>query len=229
MLDFDYLIISNQIFDEKSVSATLRFFSERGIRRFYVAFNVDLSQTTIKRVAPSIKALQKRFSSLCPRGSSVHVYPMLSLSEDAVKNPCVPKLSFGQKMIFTNLPFACLSDHDSWMDENLNFLVRKLRLTPIFLSFEEFLALNDSATANHFLYGSGFSFGFDLNFLTLPSHRFVIEEMIQNKIPAYPIMSDELFYYVGIEKSMQAFKDLIGKDLYVQFCRSFFQNGNLLK
>ena len=230
MLDFDYLIISNQIFQAEQMKETLAFFSRMGIKKFIITYNVDLSYQSFRRSLAQIKKIQTTLSSVCPKGTSALVYPMLLLSKDAVKNPYLPSFAFGgSKIILTQLPWIQLSDTDSWLDENLNCLVRKNHITPIFISFEQFARLNSSEVVQHLIHSSGLSFGLDLNCMTATESLWFMEQAIIQNIFVYPVLSNELSCYRGIEKAMGSFKERIGRAKYVQLCRMMHMAGLLLK
>ena len=229
MLDFNYLIISNQIFNEDQAQSTFEFFSRLGIKKFFVTYNVDLSCQSFRRAISSIKKLQIKLSNVCPKFSSVFVYPMLSLSKDAVKNPCVQSLGLGSQMILTQLPWIRMSDDDFWLNENLNFLVRKNHLTPIFVSFEQFARLNSSDVMQRLFQSSGLSFGLDLNFITATESRSFMEQAIIQNISIYPVLSNDISCYRGVDKAMESFRKQIGDTRYVQFCRMLHIGGLLLK
>ena len=229
MIDFDYLILSNQIYDDNELKDTLAFFSNLGVKRFIVSYLVDLSCQSFRRAQNSVKALQYKLSSICPRGVTVHVQPALSFEKDAVKNPAVSSFAFGNRMILCQMPLQCVSHSNEWMDENLHYLIRKLNLRPIFISFEQFLRLNNKETVDHLLHASGLSFAPDLNYMTASESLSFMERSIIQNISIFPSVSHDLSCYRGVEKAFLLLKKRMGDERYIQFCRNLHTNGIAVK
>lgn len=228
MLGFDYLIISNQIFDPTQVCSTFELFSSIGVRNFCFTYSVDLANESLSLALVRIKAFRKELSRLCPRGCKAFLFPSLVLHEDVVRNPVISSFSVGSRMIFLEFPLVDDPLNKSWLNENLNYLIRKQNLSPLFLSFETPMQLSSLEQLDRFLRLSGLSFALDLNFLISDSNHCWMKSMLNGGISIFPSISKELFYYPAIERTVNEFSATIGFERYANLCRLFHDRKSFI-
>ena len=131
-------------------------------------------------------------------------------------------------MIFLEFPLVDDPLNQSWLNENLNYLVRKRNLSPVFLSFEASIQLSSLERVDAFLRFSDLSFALDLNFLVSDSNHRWIKSMLNGGISIFPSVSKELFYYPAMERTMNAFLEKIGSEQYANLCLAFHDRKKLI-
>ena len=142
LLDFDYLLVSMRPFSKDAVRSTVDLFYERGIRKFVFLMDFDFNLISAPRILDRIKQIKSELNSIRPYAASFILAPNLTMCEDMLLNPDIARLRVAHsRFLFLQLP--CFID-ESWIQADLNHLLFKQNIGPIFTSFEANLKTNPS-------------------------------------------------------------------------------------
>ncbi|MBE6576669.1 MAG: hypothetical protein E7653_00850 [Ruminococcaceae bacterium] len=224
-LDFNSLIISNNDTDRSSLSNTLTYFKDLGIRRFIVTCGVDPAIDTYSSMLSDIRALRAAAMDARPRAVSLLVVPCVHLSCGVLRNPILKKLSYNGTHIFVQAP---LFVDDKWLPSDINYLLYKQNLKPIFVSFERNLLTSDYEFGNKLYKTQSSRFCLDLNFLTGADGRRRVEQAIFRNIPVIPCVSGRFENYESQIRRFEILKTRLGASNYYRLSRTLNDNGKAL-
>lgn len=225
-LDFDYLIVSNGCFSEESLSHTLQLFSELGIRKFIFTLDMDMNCHTFTRQRERLKLLQELVKPLRPRGVSFEVCTNLIMTEDVCYHPQVSRLCVPHtNLLFLQLPYFT---DENWIHVDLNHLLRKKRISPIFTSFQNNLRTNPPDMLERCLNSQCYRFAMDLNYLTALDSDMLLRRIVREKIPVLPCISHDWSYYVGALAAFEQLRNSLDNWRYLHLCRIIRLSGQKL-
>ena len=225
LLDFNNLIICNNDSKPEALKESLDYFSELGIRRFVVTYGIDPATTTFAEAKAAIKDFRSTVMSVRPRGTELCVYPSVHISKGVMKNPVLKKLSFDGTRVFINIPFFI---DDTWFLADINYLLYKQKLKPVFLSFERNLLTSDYEFGNKLYKTQSTQFALDLNFITGASGRKRVLQAIYRNVPVIPCVSGAFCNYEYQLRRFEILKERLGAQDYYRLCRILAQNGRSL-
>lgn len=218
LLDFNYLIVSNQIFDMASLEKTISFFGERGIRSFVWTVRIDLEHDSVANIRYRLATIKERLKMIRPRGVRILVCPDIYLRDgiSRVLNLHRFTLRRSSKYLFGNLPLFEISDS---LHADLNVMLFQKHLTPIYTSFENNIKTCANDICKRLIDSHAFIGCLDLNFLTALSSRRILLDMLDKNICFLPCISNDLSNYVGTHTAFQILENDLTQDQYVAFCR----------
>ena len=226
MLDFDYLIITNQYFSTDSLRSTVQFFVERGIRKFIFTLDFNRELRTVTWIMDRLKRLDELLKSFRPRSVSFYVCANLTLTEGVLYDPQLRRLCIDRSnLLFIQLPFFV---DEAWIRSNLNHLLFERKISPIFTSFENNLQTNPSSLLESCLRSSFYRFAIDVNYLTALDSKPFVARVIDERIPILPCVSHSLPNYVGVDSAFAQLRQSLGEAQYFQLCRTIQQGGHKL-
>ncbi len=230
MLNFDYLIISDQTFNIQSIRQTVDFFVALGIRRFIFLMDFDLTRYPVSWIVPKIRKLRVLLNSIRPRGIAFYVCADVLLSEEILYNHELYRLRVSphSNLLFLKYPLFSNATRDTQLDCDINYLLYKQHLNPIFTSFEQNIKTNDSKRIAHALHVKSYRFCIDLNFLTSVDGVQFLEALSPAYPVIYPYISNSLSDYAGIEKAFSYLSAHLATSSFIQLFRTIQQNGHRL-
>lgn len=227
LLDFNYLIISNENFDDSSLKDTFAFFLPLGIRKFIFTVSYDPRLHPICWIMDRLRQLRMRLRTLRPRGTVCEVYPCVFLSEEIVYHNDIKRLCLKESSyLFLKIP--PFSDPSNF-DKNLNYLCFQRKCRPILVSFEDNLKIDlQHAFLERTVQSSLFHLSLDLNYVTALTSDHWIRFAIQSESRLLPGISHSLTNYPSVAKHMAELKEEIGPSNYTKFCRLLQESGHRL-
>jgi hypothetical protein len=224
LLSFNNMVICNNDFEASSLSHTLTYFSELGIRRFVIAYGVDPAVSSTTDITNRFKRIKLLAADCRPRGTLVRVIPSVHLSPCILKNPILHKFSFDDRRLLIQAP---LFVDDKWLPADINYLLYKQKLTPVFVSFERNLVTSDYAFGSSLYKTQKASYTLDINYLTSADGRPRVEQAIFRNIPIIPAISNPLDSYDNLIKRFEILYKRIGKGAYVRLIKNLNDNSKL--
>lgn len=218
-LDFDTLLIDNQEFEDVDLIHTFRFFSDLGIKHFIFSYEVDCDRTTVPLALSKLKRFHKRLQHCKVRGSQIHSTLCLFLTERLVTHDMLKRLTFEESnCLFLSLP---LFVGDEWIASDLNFLLYKQKMCPVFTSFERNLQTNSAALLNCISHISSAVYAIDAMFLTSDEGFAFAMDLIRKGCRILPCVSKHLSEYAGIQKSYLRLSNCVARSDYADLCKCF--------
>lgn len=225
-LDFHYLIVSNQAFDEESLQNTFTFFGALGIRKFIFTVPFDLANRSVGILLDKMQRLRIRLHKCCPRGCSFELFPYVDVAEDTVFHADLSRcLIKSSPYIFFRISAFY---HPSNTDSALNHLCFQRKYRPIFTSFEDAIRTGSSEHIDRLTGSRLLCFSMDLNFMTEIESKNQMLQWIRQGTFLLPSISHDLSNYTGILNRFQLFKEDIGASNYTKFFRSVHTLGHRL-
>ena len=220
-LPFDYLVVANRNFDIDSLTETVSFFSAHGIRKFIFLLNFDRTRSTVSQIKARQKNLDQSLRSLGLKGVTLHTSLCLDLSDGIVYDPSLELIFNRSEMLFVNLPLFC---DESWVDNDLNYLLFKKKKSPILTSLEGTILTSSQDRINQIFHSKFYRLALDLNYLTSLDAESRVMQIISREIPVIPCISHDVSNYVGIVNALESLKYRLGTDSYVSLTRNFLEN-----
>ena len=226
-LDFDYVILSNNNFDERSVKDSVDFLFSLGIRKFIFTLAYDPELHTGAWILGRLNHIKSSFRSLRPYGCQFHLYldivysKELSYTPSAFKRWSIPHTS----CVFVRLPLFCEPDQ---MNAELNHLYFRQKCIPIFTAFEANIHTCSSEWIQQLMRSRNFYCAMDLNFITSLDAEPLIRNAIRNGCRILPSITHSIENYPSILKRMDGFRLGIGDSNYTKFTRSVHILGHQL-
>ena len=223
-LDFDYIIISNNDFDERSLKDTISFLHSVGIRKFIFTVSYDPMLHTDAWIWDRVKNIRSLLRNLRPYGCRFYVYVDLVYSQGVPYGISTWKrLSIsGTSNIFMRLPVFCDGE---CANTDLNHLYFRQKYIPIFTAFECNIHTCSKDWIRQLMYCKHFYCAMDVNYLTSLDAEPLIRSAIQNECRILPAITHSIENYPGILERMAEFRNGIGASNYTKFSRSVHSLG----
>ena len=226
-LDFSYLIIAYPRESPDALDATVRFFVERGIRKFLFVLDFDRNHASVAMMLDRIKRFAAMLQPIRPRGIEFHIAANLFLSNGILYDPQLYRICVGHSNILcTQLP----SDADAdWIHHDLNHLLFHQKISPLFISFDRTLIMNhtnDPTVIQRYTKSQFFRFAIDIYYLTAVDAEPFVRQIVERKIPIVPCVIYDWKRYNSIPKYFHLMQQRLGDDLYFQLCRLMQQTGH---
>ncbi|MBQ9085871.1 MAG: hypothetical protein IJY47_01655 [Clostridia bacterium] len=226
LLDFDYLIVSNECYDESSLRDTIEFFHGIGIRKFIFTVSFDRSKHTVGWILDRMGRLRETLRHCHSRGISVALYASIEQSEGIVYDVGLLRLSIKRSpYIFMKLPNFV---DDPFVESDLNYFCFKRKCRPIFTAFEDNIRTNSPEMIQRLMSSRLYQFALDLNYLTSLDAEPQMLLAIENGVALLPSITHSLDNYPGVFKRMVEFRNSIGVSNYTKFCRTLQASGHRL-
>ncbi len=226
VLSFNSLVICNGDHDLSSLADTLKYFSSIGIRKFIITFDVDLVVSSEFDILNDYKAFKKSVKSIKPFGVKILITPNVHLSQGVTQNPFLKKLTIpNTDMIFIQTP---LFVDGTWLNPDLNYLMYKQKLRPVFTCFERNLISCKYEISNQLYKTKGAIFCIDINYMTSISAESRIRQGLERNINIVPAISNDLLtYYTSLNK-FSRLSERLSKSTYSRFCMYLMKNTRSL-
>ena len=218
LLDFDYLIISNQRLNTGSLQDTLFFFHELGIRTVVLTVRYNRERYTPAYFFDRLRTLKEEVRNIRPRGMNLVVCPEIQMTDGIAEDSVLSRLRANRsEYLFINLP---LFHWDDRLDADLNRILFQKHLCPIFTGFESNMKTNSPAQLERLARSRSFIGCFDLVYLTSLSAHEPLIHLLLNDTPILPCISHDLSDYAGVIDGFHDLKNRIGNKRYVDLCRT---------
>jgi hypothetical protein len=223
--DFNTLVIANFEDIPYKIQRTLDKFNKAGITRFVILFPVNIRTTSYSKILSDLRNFRNTVLPYRPRGAKLIVYPSVYVEKGTLENPILKKLTIDGNRVFLRLPDYV----DSWwLPSDINYLLYKQKLRPIFVSFEENL-LNCAYEFGDKLYKTQYSqFCIDINYLTTfrVKQRTRVDKAIKRGAPMIPCISKpHPEYDTEQQYRFERLKNRLGNLDYYKLCMSLNENG----
>ncbi|MBE6593177.1 MAG: hypothetical protein E7642_04190 [Ruminococcaceae bacterium] len=216
---FDTLIINNLHCSDDELTEIFNFFTALDITKFVFIHDFDFRLDNLTLTLEKFKSYSKRLAKLSLHRSRVKVCANLLLVDDAVQYSDIRRLRISNKnnSVFVSIPvFQNVSDNRFSTD--LNKLLYRLNLFPIFTSFDYLIKSVPDEFSYKLLSVKKCGFVFDLNFLLDARNSDLHTSISSQNIHILPSISHGLGNYVGAFKSAEHLLSVIGKSEYYKMC-----------
>lgn len=223
MLDFNYLIVVDPSDSLESLTSTIQFFVQEGIKKFLFVLDFDRNCATVCMMLDRIRQFALRIKCLRPRGIQFYVSANLFLTNGIIYDPQLSRLCVGRSRILcAQLPLYLNSD---WIASDLNHLLFHKKISPLFIGFEHNLMTNPPSSIQRYTDSRFFRFCLDMDYMTTLDAEPFIRQAIQEKIPILPYVFYDSKKYKFISKHFVLLRNRLGDDSYFQLCRTIQKNG----
>ncbi len=227
VLDFGSIVVCNNDFTEQTLCRTIDYLASCGIRRIIFTYDYNCYTSNITSHIDKLRELNKRVKKCKKRGVTVKVISSVASTQTAIYDYSLSRLSMKLKTrdyIFLDLP---LFADKAKLDSNLNYLIHRQQLFPVFTSFEKNIITGNNNISEHILKTPGAVFLFDVNFISRPGLIETVKRCIQSDTPMLLCLSDSIENYIHICEYVEHFKTLVGKKNYSDFLGILGRTSNI--
>ncbi len=215
-LDFNSLIICNDDYDVKSLTDTVKYFRDYGIKNFVITYSVYPERFSQSEIINSCKSAKIKLLNAAPRNTHLRIYPNVHISNGTLRNPFINRLKIrATNMIFAELPMFCTDT----LNADINYLLFKQKLFPIFISFETNLVSSSKNFVNTLYKSPNAAFALDLEFMVKSDYEHFVHMLITSKSTIIPCISRNLKCYSDIILQFEFFRQRLGDHAYFKFCK----------
>lgn len=223
MLDFNYLIVIDPSESLESLTSTIQFFVQEGIKKFLFVLDFDRYGATVSMMLDRIRQFASRINGLRPRGIQFYVSANLLLTNGILYDPQLSRICVGRSNILcTQLPLDLDCD---WLDPDLNHLLFHKKISPLFIGFDRNLMTNTPSSIQRYTNSQFFRFCIDIDYITRLDAEPFVRQVIREKIPILPCIVYDSKKYKYISKYFSLLRKRLRDDSYFQLCRILQQNG----
>ena len=218
-LGFDTLIINNIHYSDSQLTELFEFFTALDITKFVFVHDFDFQSDNLTFTLDKFKSYSQHLSKLSPRRSRVKVCTNIPIIDNLSEYSDIRRLRVSNKnnSIFVSIPiFQNFSDNS--FATNLNKLLYRLNLFPIFTSYDYVLKSSSSEFSRKLLSVKNCGFTFDLNFILDARNSDLHKSILSQNIHILPSISHDLGNYAGVLKSADHLMSVIGKTEYYKMC-----------
>jgi hypothetical protein len=218
-LGFDTMIIDNVHYSDSDLSALFDLLVPLDIKNFVFIHDFNFCVDNLSLTIDKFKSYSRHLSTISPRNTHIKVSANLPLIDNAVENPDLKRLRVSNKYnpIFVSIPiFQDFSDNR--FATELNKLLYRKNLFPIFTSYEHQIKSSDSEFIYKLLQVKNCGFAIDINFLFDAKNLEFFKFLLEHNIHILPSISHSLGNYAGVLKSAEHLVSVIGKSEYYQLC-----------
>lgn len=163
---------------EEAVALLQRLKDDYGILRFCMMPQFDPSQESIRAFLLRRQNAKERLLEMLPEKMHIRVSAALLLTPDCSELHELEKLTLLPGLLPLRPPIAAWTD---WMDAEMNHLLFRRHLTPLFLSFELSTILYSAETVRKLMRIPNAVFQFGFRSLTDPAVCRIIHALLQEK------------------------------------------------
>ena len=223
-LDFDYIIISNNDFDENSLKNSISFLYSIGIRKFIFTVSYDPALHTDAWILDRIKNIRSLLHNLRPRGCRFYVFADIVYSQGIPYGiTSLNRLSISNtSCVFMRFPVFCDGKD---INADLNHLYFRRKCKPIFIAFETNIQTCSTDWITQIMCSQNFYCTMDLNYITSLSAEPLMRFAIRNTCRILPAINHSIDNYPGILSRIDGFKFGVEKSNYTKFSRSVHSLG----
>ena len=227
---FDTLIVNSKFSEQNELLQLFDIFYPLGIKNFIFTRNVDLVNDHLTFVLDSIKDFKKYVSSISPRGVKIKMACCISYADGLSQNPYLRKLCFTRdpRCTFISLPIFP-SFADNIFATELNKLLYRSKIFPIFNSFERTMKTSSYEFYSKLLSTNRAIFALDINFMIDPGNLTILNDIIIPKhTQIIPCISSDISNYVASYDNFQNLLNTLTKSNYYKFCSLINKSSILL-
>lgn len=213
-LGFNTIIIANDDYSEDAISETINRLKSYGFKNIIFALTQDVTLSTISEHLHKKNLILNRVKSIKPYGIFIDTLSSAFMSEAAVYEKQISRLQI-RKTNYLPIELPVFTGQD-WIDQSLNALLYKIKVKPLFMSFEKNIATYEETFIRHLINTRLSAFMIDINAFENPRTITFIKDIINSGRIIIPGMSNSLIHYANIEGKIKFFKDCIGEDLFSQ-------------
>jgi hypothetical protein len=226
-LGFDTLIINPSA--QTELSQLFDIFYPLGIKNFIFIRDVDLINDNLTFTFESLKDLKNQISSVSPRGAKIKTACCTSFAQGLSQNPDLKKLSVSRNACATLVSLPMFpSFSDTAFATELNKLLYRSKIFPIFNLFERSIKTSSSDFYSKLLSVSRVAFAIDINFLTDPQNSPILVDILSSHAHVIPCISSDVANYVSAGKNFQELLNSLGKSNYYRLCSQINKASSLL-
>lgn len=226
-LGFDTLIINPSA--QTELSQLFDIFYPIGIKNFIFVRDVDLINDNLTFTFESLKDFKNHISSVSPRGAKIKIACCTSFAEGIYQNPDLKKLSVSRDIHSTLVTLPIFSSFsDNAFATELNKLLYRSKIFPIFNLFERSIKTSSPDFYSKLLTINRAAFAIDINFLTDPANRLILNNISLNHTHIIPSISCDITNYVSTANNFQGLLNALGKGNYYRFCSQLNKSSALL-
>ena len=222
LLDFNSLVVCNSFHRAEDLKETLDFFHSIGIRKFIVLQDIDPAFYSEWHISNQLNNFKAHIRSIKPRGTVVITAANIRLTPRVTQHPILKELTLkdSEKLFIQPPPFV----GNEWLQPDLNYLLYKQKLKPIFTCFEQTYISCKPNVVNGLYKIQPASFCLDLDFIISPQRDSFISQSIRDNKIILPSISRAVWEYYPMVSRFQYYRDRIGKEAYLQFCKYINQS-----
>lgn len=222
LLDFDSLVICNNDTDIDSLRISLKHFTELGIRKFIVTYEIDPHTMSTYDMLNGYKSFKAQVFTVKPRGVKLRVVPEVYLHQSTLRNPIMKRFRLSKtNLLFVRAPI--FNDKD-WLPQDINYLLYKQKIKPVLCSFETNLDTCNTRDMDQLYKTQNVVHCMDINFLTSVTSDEHLRMMNKLDIPVIPCISKEFCYYTNALVRYDHLRDRIGTRRYLNVCKHLNQS-----
>ncbi len=217
LLDFDTLVICNSNYKPFVLRNLMTYFSDCGIKKFIIIRFSDVYRQPKDEIIPKFKRFKKEISKIRIRGCKIHVYHGLFVHNGDLLTHFATRLKvYGSDLIFLKTP---IYGDLSWINPELNHLVFKKKILPVFTSFERNLKTCPTDFANNLFKAHNAMFCVDLKFFLNPDYEHYIYRAITSETTVIPCITLHDGKYPNIVEKFEIFRQTVGDHAYFSLCK----------
>ncbi len=217
ILDFDTLIICNEEFNTETLTESLAYFKSCGIKKFIISRGVDLRDNSPHHIKTVLAETKQEISKIKIRGAKIRFVPHLHIHKNTAYDYFTPHLkAWGSDIIFLQMP---IMPDANWLDPELNFYIYKLKLRPIFISYENQLMINAPAVTTKLFKSPNVDFCFDLNYITAEEYEFRLHQGMTYGSTIIPCVSNKFESYGNVLNRFSKLRKRMGDIAYLKLCK----------
>ncbi len=217
LLDFNSLVICNEDFNIASLSHALTYFRSCGIKNFIVSRGVDLRDNSPHYIKTSLAETKQAISNIKVRGAKIRFIPHIHIHEGTAYDYFTPHLkAWGSDLIFLQIP---LLPEARWLDPEMNFLLYKLKLRPVFVNYEWTLLPDKNTVTSKLFKSPNVDFCFDINYILSEDYEARIHQAMTYGSTLIPCISNKFESYENLFERFHQFRERVGDITYLKLCR----------
>ena len=226
LLDFGSMVVCNNDFTEHNLCLTIDKLASCGIRRIIFTYDYNCFTSNITKHIVKLRELSNLVKQCKKRGVNVKVFSSVAATQTAIYDYSLSRLGMKLKTrdyIFLDLPIFA---DKAKIDGNLNYLIYRQQLYPIFTSFEKNV-ITSRDISEHILKTPGAVFLFDVNYISRPPVIDAVRHCIKNDIPMLLCLSKSIENYTDICEYVDHFRTLVGQKTYSGFLGNMGRISNV--
>ncbi len=217
LLDFNSLVICNEDFNLASLNDTLTYFREYGITNFIISCGVNLRDQPPHYIRLTLERAKQTVSKLKVRSAKILFVPHIHFHQATAYDYFTPQLKARKSnLIFLQMP---LLPEARWVNPELNYLLYKLKLRPVFVNYESAIYDDKYTLAANIFRSPNIDFCFDINYIIAEKYEFQIHQAMTYGSTIIPCISNELEYYGNVTERFLEFRKRVGDLAYLKICR----------
>ncbi len=217
LLDFNSLVICNEDFNITSLTNALTYFRNYGIKNFIVSRGVSVRDNSPHYIKTSLAKTKQAVSNIKVRSAKIRFIPHIHIYEGTVYDYFTPHLkAWGSDLIFLQMPLLAEA---RWLDPEMNFLLYKLKLRPVFVNYELTLLPTENSVTSKLFKSPNVDFCFDIKHMLSEDYEYRIHQAMTYGSTLIPCISNKFESYKNLFEEFHKFRNRVGDITYFKLCR----------